>query len=63
VISCEQLSSGIITAHFNTRLGKIVMNVIQCYAPTNEADEREKTGFYYSPPQRIKEVTWPVDYE
>ena len=46
LISCEPVSSHIITAHFNTRHSKIVMNVIQCCAPNNEPNERDHTGFY-----------------
>ena len=38
--------SRIITSRFNTRHSKIVMSVIQCYAPNNEANERDQTGFY-----------------
>jgi len=46
LISCEPLSSRIITAHFNTRLGKNAITITQCYARTNEANERVNTGFY-----------------
>ena len=45
LISWEPVSSRVITARFKTRFRKNT-NVIQCYAPSNEANQREKTGFY-----------------
>ena len=38
------LSSRIITARFHTEIGKATF--IQCYAPTNEADDEAKTDLY-----------------
>jgi len=46
MISWEPVSSRIITAHFNTRLKRKTMYVIQCYGPTNDADEQKKMDFY-----------------
>jgi len=45
VISWEPVSSHIITARFNTRLKRKIMYVIQCYAPTNDADKQKKMNF------------------
>ena len=33
-------------ASFKTRMGKIQLNIIQCYAPTNDKDEGTKEDFY-----------------
>ena len=44
LIEWESVSSRIITARFHTKVWKVT--VIQCYAPTNEAEEECKTDFY-----------------
>ena len=33
-------------ASFKTRIEKIQLNIIQCYAPTNDKDEGTKEEFY-----------------
>ena len=33
-------------ASFKTRMEKIQLNIIQCYAPTNDKDEGTKEDFY-----------------
>ncbi len=45
LIGWEPLGPRIIIAAFRTRK-KIKLNVIQCYAPTNDSDEEEKQEFY-----------------
>ena len=44
LIGWNPVSSRIITARFHTKIGKATL--IQCYAPTNEADDEVKTDFY-----------------
>jgi hypothetical protein len=44
----------IIRAHFQTKQGKLTS--IQCYAPTNEADDEEKTDFYLALQSEIEKV-------
>ena len=45
-ISWEAVNSRIITAKFKTKLYKIDLNIVQCYAPTNDAEEDKKEQFY-----------------
>ena len=46
LIGWEPVSSRIITAKFATKKSNINLNVIQCYAPTNDAEEEKKDAFY-----------------
>ena len=41
LIGWEPVSSRIVTAKFSIKESKIKLNVIQCYAPTNDSDEEE----------------------
>ena len=44
LIGWNTVSSRIITARFHTKIGKATF--IQCYTPTNEANDEAKTDFY-----------------
>ena len=46
LISWEAVSSRIITAKFATKKKNIDINIIQCYAPTNDAEDEKKEEFY-----------------
>ena len=46
MIGWEAHGSRIIAASFRTEKKKIKINVIQCYAPTNDNDEEAKDWFY-----------------
>lgn len=46
LIGWEQINSRIIRAKFRTSNKRINLNVIMCYAPTNDADEEKKKEFY-----------------
>ena len=46
LIGWEPVTSRIITAKFTTKKKDIRLNIIQCYAPTNDAKEKKKDDFY-----------------
>ncbi|KAJ3589791.1 hypothetical protein NHX12_010632 [Muraenolepis orangiensis] len=46
LISWEPINSRIITAKFQTTHKKINLQVLQCYAPTNDTDDETKDQFY-----------------
>ncbi|XP_078357393.1 uncharacterized protein LOC144642296 [Oculina patagonica] len=46
LISWEAVSPRIITARFATKKKDISINIIQCYAPTNDAEDEKKEEFY-----------------
>ena len=46
LIGWEPVSSRIITAKFTTKKKGIRLNIIQCYAPINDAEEEKKDDFY-----------------
>ena len=54
LIGWEALVSRMMHAYFKTRMEKIQLNIIQCYAPTNDKDEGTKEDFY-NKLQKMKE--------
>ena len=46
LIKWEAVSPRIITATFRTTKKKVFLNVTQCYAPTNDKEEKVKEEFY-----------------
>ena len=53
----EPVNSRIITAKFNSSHKRIALNVIQCYAPTNDADEQAKDDFYSSLEETVRKCS------
>ena len=54
MLEYEPVNKRIIRARFQAKLGKLT--IIQCYAPTNEADDEEKTDFYLALQSEIEKV-------
>ena len=48
LIAWEPISSRLITASFSTNNRRVKAHIIQCYAPTNDADDDAKARFYDS---------------
>ena len=46
LVNWEPVNSRIITAKFITKKKDIKLNIIQCYTPTNDAEEEKKDEFY-----------------
>ena len=46
LVGCELVNSGIVTAKFTTKKKDIRLNIIQCYASNNDAEEERKEEFY-----------------
>ena len=46
LIGWEPVNSRITTAKFTTKKKDIRLNIIQYYAPTNDAEEEKKDDFY-----------------
>ena len=46
LIGWEAHGARIIKASFRTKKKDIKMNVIQCYAPTNDSEDEKKDSFY-----------------
>jgi len=57
LLDWEPLSSRIITATFLTDQKRVNLLVIQCYAPTNEAEEKTKTEFYEKLQEAVRKGT------
>ncbi|XP_071171614.1 craniofacial development protein 2-like [Mytilus edulis] len=53
LIGWESISAKIIMAKFKTKNKRISLNIIQCYAPTNDAEDNIKEEFY----QLLEETT------
>lgn len=60
LIGWELVNSRIITAKFFTKANNIKVSIIQCYAPTNDAEETRKEEFY-SELQNVLDKERPKD--
>ena len=54
ILEYAPVNERIIRARFQAKQGKLT--IIQCYAPTNEADDEEKTDFYLALQSEIEKV-------
>ena len=54
MLESAPVNEKIIKARFQVQQGKLT--IIQCYAPTNEADDEEKTDFYLTLQSEIEKV-------
>ena len=57
LIGWEPVNSHIITVKFTTKKKDIRLNIIQCYAPTNDAEEEKKNDFYQQLPAETETDT------
>lgn len=62
LIGWEPMNPQIIPAMFATKKDNIKLNIIQCYAQTNEAEDKKKDNFYEQlqyvlDKQREKDIT------
>ncbi|VDO78846.1 unnamed protein product [Schistosoma margrebowiei] len=46
LVGCESHGSRIIKTSFKTKKEGIIMNIIQCYAPTNDSNGNDKDQYY-----------------
>ena len=57
LLGWEPVDSRIITAQFRTSQKRVALNIIQCYAPTNNADDSKKEEFYQKLDDTIRKMS------